>query len=343
MQDPAARGPEPSAAALDALATGMDLGVLLIDSSNHPSFVNHAAQALLGCNGAAGLARAWSVLQGAMRPGPELPGARAFTAEIPAEGETRSLRGEIRDRDGRVEVFLKDRRRLGALDLELLCASRMKEWTHQCEALVHDANGALNTVQLTLELLEGQWPGPRAGEQVQEPHRRNHIGVMRDNLGKLKQILRRLGDTEVAAAGEVFELQDVIREAMAILRMPARRKRIELYAADAGAVYKVRANRGHVRQALVNVALARLETAPERSRFQIEAGSGREGTASILCSDAWAFDDRQRAGIFRVLLCDPEADGLRLARAIIEAEGAEFEVGANTPVGAVFRFVFPAA
>ncbi len=343
MQDPAARGPEPSAASLDALATGMDLGVLLIDSSNQPSFVNHAAQALLGCDDAAGCAHAWSVLQGAMRAGPVFPDARSFTAEFPVDGVTRSLRGEIRDRDGRVEVFIKDRRRLGALDLELLCASRMKEWTHQCEALVHDANGALNTVQLTLELLEGRWPGPRAGEQVQEPHRRDHIGVMRDNLGKLKQILRRLGDAQEAAAREVFPLQDVVREAVAILRMPARRKRIEILVREAEAACKVRANPGHVRQALVNVALARLETAPERSRFEIAAGGGPDGTARVTCSDAWALDDRQRAGIFRVLLCEPAVDGLRLARAIIEGEGAEFEVGANAPSGAIFRFVFPAA
>ena len=33
------------------------------------------------------------------------------------------------------------------------------------DALVHDANGALNTVQLTLELLDGGWPGSESGAQ----------------------------------------------------------------------------------------------------------------------------------------------------------------------------------
>src|SRR5690606_24328565 len=117
--------------------------------------------------------------------------------------------------DALVEVLLCDPRRLGWLELELLCAARMREWLHQSEAIVHDANGALNTIQLTLELLDGQWPGTKAGEQVREPHRRNHVGVIRDNLGKLKTCLRQLPAVQEDVRPDAFDAREVLREAAA--------------------------------------------------------------------------------------------------------------------------------
>lgn len=344
MHGPAAPGDSPTGAALDRLASSMELGLVLVDSGQQPLYANQFALDLLGI-GENGLASAWPVLRAAIEEDPAAADLRPFTAELLVDGKPRSLRGEIRERGAFREIFLKDRRRLGTLDLELLCAARMKEWVHHSEALVHDANGALNTIQLTLELLDGQWPGPRAGEQVQEPHRRNHVGVIRDNVGKLKLILRRLvGDSDAAAAP--FDAREILKEAAATLRMPARRHRVDLQVSNAEAPVMISANRVRVRQALVNVALARLQAAPERSRLGLDAEI-TPGGAELSCRDAAPLADAERAAIFGVLLSERLADAsgnLRLARALVEAEGANFEVrGAAPGTGTAFHFVFPRA
>jgi signal transduction histidine kinase len=267
--------------------------------------------------------------------------AHVFLADIAAADGTRSLRGEIGDIGGVGRVFLKDRRRLGRLDLELLCASRMREWAHQCEGVVHDANGALNTIQLTLELLDGQWPGPQAGDQVREPHRRNHVGVIRDNLGKLKATLRRLTEAHESRPAAAFDLREAVREAAATMRMPARRRKVDLQVSLPAEPVPGRANRAHVRQALVNVALARLEQIPERGRMTLEATAGG---ASVACCDGGALSDAARASAFRLLLADSvdAMDGLRLARTLVESEGGEFEIDAGS-AGTRIRFGFPSA
>lgn len=341
MQRPADDGGRFAAAALDHLATSMELGLLLVDADDHPVFANSTALELLGAAGDP--AAAWARLKPAMRDGHGAADLRPFTAQLEIDGKARSLRGEVRSRGQVREVLIKDRRQLGALDLELLCASRMKEWTHQCEALVHDANGALNTLQLTLELVDGQWSG--AGAQVQEPRRRDHVGVMRDNLNKLKRILRDLAEAnDPGPAMASFDVRDVLKEAANTLRMPARRRRVELQVEGPAAELRVQALATRVRQALVNVALARVAVAPERSRVQIGAAA-TNGGVEFTCFDPEPLSGEERAAIFGILLAERiggTAADLRLARALVEAEGGEFHADDAQAPGTRIRFTFPA-
>jgi PAS domain-containing protein len=347
MERFAAGGDTPVSAVLDALATRMGLGLLLIDSGSHPVYSNRAARELLGCTEAGSLRDRWAVLQSlkSAGPPPDATAAHSFTADLPVDGATRYLRGEVRPAGGGFEVFLKDRRSLGELDIELLCASRMREWIHQSDALVHDANGALNTIQLTLELLDGQWPGPKAGEQSREPNRRNHVGVIRDNLDKLKGTLRQLGSAHDSATGPAaFDLRDVVREAATTLRMPARRHRIDLQVRLGETALPAQGNRARLRLALVNVALCRVESLAERSHLVLEANAVDEGL-EIICRDEGALAETARDGIFKVFLAEPGAgsgaDALRLARALVECEAGEFQVAGNAVPGTTFRFLFP--
>ncbi len=351
MERSAAGGDAPVSAALDGLATKMGLGLLLIDSNGHPAFINRAARELLGCRDGNDVAVRWAALQSVMEPHGGAPIAesafRAFIADLSLEGTPRFLRGEYCVTGGGFEVFLKDRRSLGELDIELICASRMREWIHQCEALVHDANGALNTVNLTLELLDGQWSGQRASEQVLEPLRRSHVTVIRDNLEKLKGTLRQLVSAHDATpASAAFDLRDVVKEAASTLRMPSRRRRIELQSQLADMALPVNGNRARVRQALVNVALSRVESLAERSVLKLEAKASGN-CFEIVCRDNGSLPEAGKASIFRVLLTESgpgsQTDALRLARAIIECEAGEFEVCNDAGAGTVFRFLFPQA
>jgi len=350
MERFAAGAGAPVCAALDALATRMGLGLLLIDRQGHPRFCNRTALDLLGCGEADGLDERWAELQAvSISTDTRAAGGAslAFTADLPQNGSIRFLRGESRPTDDGQEVFLKDRRNLGELDLELLCASRMREWIHQCDALVHDANGAVNTIQLTLELLDGQWPGSMAGEQAREPHRRNHVSVIRDNLEKLKGTLRKLAGAHDAAPAAVdIDLRDLVHETAATLRMPARRRRIGLDVQVGDRPLRIRSNRARVRQALVNVALSRLECMAERSTLVLEANASPRGI-ELLCRDDGELSGSDRAGIYRILPAEFAAgsstDSLRLARAIVEFEAGEFQVRSEAGEGTSFRFVFPAA
>ena len=351
MERSADCGNTPVSAALDALATRMGLGLLLLDSNGRHAFSNRTVLDLLGCRDGDAVARRWAELQSVMEPQGGAPmsesASRAFTADLPLEGATRFLRGEIRPAVGGSEVFLKDRRSLGELDIELLFASSMREWIHQCEALVHDANGALNTIQLTLELLDGEWSGQSASEQIREPYRRNHVNVVRDNLEKLKSTLRQLVSAhDAAAASAVFDLRDVVKEAAFTLRMPSRRRRIDLRSQIADRALPVNGNRVRIRQALVNVALCRVQDLAERSGLTLEANASGEGF-EIVCRDEGPLAEAGRAGIFRVLFAESGAgsgtDALRLARAIVESEAGEFLVRNDTRPGTAFRFLFPQA
>lgn len=353
MERFAAGAQAPVSAALDSLATRMGVGLLLVDPAGSVVFSNHAALELLACHDPASLAERWHALQSLKVDGSAAGqvGSRAFTADLPVGASVRFLRGEIVPSAAGSEIFLKNRRSLGEFDLELLCASRMREWIHQCDALVHDANGAMNTIQLTLELLDGQWPGQQADEQSREPNRHKHVRVIRDNLEKLKATLRQFVSAhEAGPAAASFDLRDVVREAAATLRMPARRRRIDLQVVTGETALPASGNRARIRQALVNVGLSRIESLAERSRLAVEAGASTPGVAQaadIVIKDDGTLADSARAGIFRILLAESGAgsgeDALRLARAMVESEAGEFLVGDSGEPGTLFRLRFPLA
>ena len=352
MQFFAADGVEPVSAALDALATRLGLGLILAGADGALLFANRRALELFcgaSAPDAAEVVRCWDRLRARLPGGAAGREAVVFTTElsVAADAAPRMLRGQCRKAEGGVtEILLSDRRALGALDLELLCASRMKEWVHQCEALVHDANGALNTIQLTLELLDGQWPGSRAVEQGQEPHRRNHVAVIRDNLDRLKHVLRELVLAHEEPAAGAYDLCDVVRETVSTLKMPARRRRIELEAGFADGLLQARGNRARLRQALVNVALCRVGALPERSKLRVEALRLDAARIALVCTDNGSLAAPERAGIYQLLLADGGAgspsDALRLARAIVESEGGELEVDVSED-RTQLRLVVPAA
>ena len=346
MERSAADGNVAVATALDALATSMGLGLLLLDSTGHPVFSNRIAFDLLGCRDLDGVAARWQALLAVMVSTGDalLPegASRAFTAEMPLQGATRFLRGEIRSAGPGREVFLMDRRSLGALDIELLRASRMREWIHQCDTVVHEANGALNSIQFALELLVGQWPGQEASGQVRESQGRNHATVIRDNLDKLKNTFRHLlGADEPAPGPAVFDLRDVVQEVMYTLRMPSRRHRIDLQSRVATAALPLKGNRARIRQALVSIALSRLDSLAQRSQLTLEANA-LDQRFEIVCRDDGALPQPARAAIFKVMRTESDAgtaDTFRLARAVVEAEAGEFQLDSDGS-GTVFHFVF---
>lgn len=348
MESSGANGEPAVSAVLDALATRIGLGLLLIDSAGRPVFCNHTARDLLGCRDGEAVAARWAALLSVVVPkGGALPAEsapRAFTADLSLEGTPRFLRGEIRSAAGGAEVFLMDRRHLGALDIELLRASRMREWIHNCETVVHEANGALNSIQFALELLVGEWPGQPAGEAVRESRGRNHVTVIRDNLDKLKGTLRHLlGTDDAMPVSAAFDLRDVVQEAVSTLRVPSRRHRIELQSRTAAAALPMKGNRARIRQALVGIALSRLDSLAERGHLIMEANAS-EKRWEIVCRDDGPLTDTARAAIFQVLAADRGAgtatDALRLARAVVESEAGEFRVDDDGGSGTVFRFLF---
>ncbi|HWH46588.1 MAG TPA: hypothetical protein VN664_02220 [Burkholderiales bacterium] len=347
MERSSAEGSAPVAAALDALATSMGLGLLLLDSTGRPAFSNRAAFDLLGCSDLDGVAARWQALLAVMvTQGDAVPEAasRAFTADLPLQGTTRFLRGEIRSAAGGREVFLKDRRSLGTIDIELLRASRMREWSHQCDTVVHEANGALNSIQFALELLVGQWPGQEASGQVRESQGRNHVTVIRENLDKLKNTLRHLlGADDTAPASGVFDLRDVVQEAIYTLRMPSRRHRIDLQSRVSATALPLKGNRARIRQVLVGIALSRFDSLAQRSHLTLEANA--EGQKlEIVCRDDGPLAEGARAAIFKLMGTESDAgtaaDAFRLARAVVESEAGEFQIDNDGGSGTVFHFVF---
>jgi light-regulated signal transduction histidine kinase (bacteriophytochrome) len=350
MERSGADSQPPVTAVLDALATNMGLGLLLLDPAGRPVFSNHIALDLLDCRQPDAVAARWAALQSAMVPkGSALRSvSEAFTADLSVEGKPRSLRGQIRRVGGGAEVLLKDRRTLGPFDIQLLRASRMREWVHQCETVVHEANGALNSIQFALALLAGEWPGQQAGEQVREARGRNHVSVIHDNLDKLKGTLRHLlGADDATPALSAFDLRDVVQEAVSTLRMPSRRHRVDLQSRIATAALPKKGHRARIRQALVNIALSRLDGLAERSHLTLEANASEKGF-EIVCRDEGTLTEAARAAIFQVLAAESDvgtaADALRLSRAVVESEAGEFQVE-NDGAGTTFRFLFskPAA
>ena len=127
------------------------------------------------------------------------------------------------------------------------------------------------------------------------------------------------------------------------LKMPARRRRIELSVRAMEQPLKVQGNRARIRQALVNAALARIDALEERGRLEISVAPDASGRAAVVCADNGALSVETCAGVWMLLGATPPdastRDGLRLARALVESEGGE--LGIEQGDGTRVTFLLP--
>lgn len=174
----------------------------------------------------------------------------------------------------------------GLIEAELLLASQMRTSSLVLRAYAHDARTPLNAMQLSVELLEtiladaddAGVPGAKALWQ-------RHIGVLREECGKLSRTLQALVEQQqpLRASAQIFDLRSVVHDVVGILRGQAARQRVRLTAEAPEWPVMMQGCRDRIKQGLLNMGVHALDKVPEggRLRLELSADGGDHCTLSV--------------------------------------------------------------
>lgn len=324
--------------ALDSLA---GTAALLLDAKGELEYGNRQACDLLDCAGEDLLREKWK----AIAPLFDLPPYKPFSskphlcnAEIPLSAGTRLLSLELHALDegaGRGHfALLKDRSVLDHFERELFLASERRGWSHQRETLMHDVNGILNSMQISLELLSNV-DTESVEVSPEEARRQRRIATLKQDLARMNRTLRAMPGADDGAEPAIveFDARELIEETFTSLRRLVRRNNVELKLDLPQVHLPVRGRRPWLKQALFDVALHRLNAMRAGGRLAVEAATTNQGVVVKLRDDV----PNGREGIidesFRLFCAGRNygsATGLQVARSIFESQGGAMEVKSDS-------------
>jgi PAS domain S-box-containing protein len=220
--------------------------------------------------------------------------------------------------------------------MSALTASIAHEVNQPLGAIVTNANAALRWLaHQPPNLAEAR---ETLGRIVQDGHRAGAV------IGRVRTLLRK-----TATITTRLDLNELIRETVALVQGEVRRHRIRLRTALAPDLPPVAGDRVQLQQVVLNLVLNGLEAmkeGAERPReLLIRSRLDETGAVLVAVHDTGVGLDPQHVErVFEAFYTTkPEGLGMGLAicRSIIEAHGGQLWASANKPRGAVFQFTLP--
>ena len=257
------------------------------------------------------------------------------------------LERKVKERTQELEVV---NQKLQESNLELQRANSLK--SEFLANMSHELRTPLNAVIGFSELLLDATAGVLTGEQ------KDYVADILSSGRHLLELINEILDLSKIEAGKMklsvedFEIEPVIEEAMALLRVEAGRKHIELVSEVEEASIEARADRGKVRQVLNNLLSNAVKFTPPGGRVTLRA-SRREDRVTVSVIDTGiGIKEEDQDRIFQAFT---QVDGsyarryqgtglgLTLVKKFVEMQGGRVTLTSRFGEGSDFSFTLPGA
>jgi signal transduction histidine kinase len=274
--------------------------------------------------------------------GESLEAERAVTGEGGALRHFRHGTSPIRDEKGRVVQVVELVEEITSrkvLESEALHAGKLSVLGRMAAGIAHEIGNPLSSLTTRLHLME-QRGGP---DFVQES-----LKVLHGQIGRIGRIVRGVSQfaKPEAEGWSVWDVNQVLDEAVGIVRLDRRAREIEFERSLASPSPKVRGVKDQVSQVLLNLLLNAVEAMPEGGSVRTETFQ-RNGMACVAISDSGpGMDEAVRARLFEPFFTTkPEGTGLGLSvsYSLVHAHGGRIEVESRPGEGSRFAVLLPVA
>ena len=332
--------PASNAAEFEALATLLNFSVLLLDRDTNLKFASTRAHLMFGSADADALMRDWRDCYDRLNL-PDLTGldknAKPFShrTELKTLESRRLLRMDIyplqHDECDCYLILLKDRELLDMLDQQLMLASQQHIQGYLNSTLVHDLNAPINTMRITLELIERMPMSAVLGDSSDVLAKWDRYkGILREELGKLKVQVAEIPSVFGAVQQTrpiAFDLRNVIKDVARFLKHETTSKQIRpelLLPPDALMIW---CRPSELRLALLNLACGLVEATGRGGHILVQANTIENSAEIVFRGDDTHLDPRAIDEYGQLTFASNGTDiGLFVARLIVEAHGGEIQI-----------------
>jgi signal transduction histidine kinase len=341
---------------VSALASFMDVGVLLLGADRRLEFANAAARELLGCTNPGDLEQRWGgmrhiLVEALDRSDAAQSGARV-DVEMPVNGSSRNLRLELHrpedDERGGYLVLVKDRELLEAFETDLRLATQMRGLARVYGALAHELKAPLGAMALNLELLNEALNTDADSDTALHDRRKRYATVLREELARLNRSLISVLDqtTSMSEVRERFDLRALVRDLEALLAPQAKLQHVDVEIQLPDREIPLAGHRDRLKQALLNIATNALEAMPNGGRMGL-ALDAQNGHARVEIRDSGDGIPPEVLGkIYSMYFTTKSAGtgiGLYVSRSVVESHGGDIQVESRHGEGTCFTVTLPLA
>ena len=164
-------------------------------------------------------------------------------------------------------------------------------------------------------------------------------------MGRLRGLVRK-----EHARRDAVDLNDIVHEAVRLLRLEAEKRSIEMSIVAAPALPAVRADGIQIEQVVINLLVNAMDavtrSADARGRIRIETRALPDGVAVAVSDNGIGLDAEVSARAFDAFFTTKPGGlgmGLAISRSIIEAHRGQLWVESNPEGGATFTVTLPNA
>ncbi len=332
----------PDTVQFDALAQMLNASVLLLDRDMNLAFASILAHSLFGLTDTAELKRTWDECYAKLQLpvlGDLVKSSKPLRhqCELRTPKSTRLLQMDVYSfqyGDGEhYVILLNDLRVMDDLPQQFIFASHHRAQRHLTAALVHDLNGPINTMRLTLELMDRMPSIATFGVPVDVVTQwERYKGIVRQELGKLKTQVAELRNSFASAENvprAMFDIRDAIKDVGRFLKHEATSKQIHF---DLLLPDKPLMTTGvfvDIRLALFNLAQRLLVDAMPGGCLQIHTIVAATQLAIVLSVRPMQTNPPVIEDCARITSQFPESDvELFVARQIVTAHGGDITISA---------------
>ena len=241
-------------------------------------------------------------------------------------------------------VEMKLRARL----LEVIHLNRTATAGALSASVAHELNQPLGAIQSYAEAatlyLKADPPDIERAERILANIRRDNQRAA-DIISHLRGLLKKRDAIEL----QDFDLNDAVRDALQILRPEALKRGVALDADEANSPLPVRADRIHLQQVILNLAVngmdAMQDCAPGGGKISIQTALADESAIEVRVANSGTGIPTDKLNrifdTFYTTKRDGTGLGLSVARTIVETYGGKIWAENRPGGGAMFRFTLP--
>ncbi len=329
---------------LDAIASRIKSGLLLLNSDGSLAFANPMAKKLFCDSDYDCFDARFQSIQAEVTAAIEVmrkERALSKILDVTLNPATKRLRLELYPIDhddwhGCV-VVISDRDSLDAFNRDLHAAVRLRGLSTLILGAGHDLKAPLNALTINLALLK---------DTADTEGRDHYLNVLEIELSRLQRMVQTLLDqTKLEDEGRnQFDLQELVRELIGLLKPQARMQQIEYELALPENPVPYFGYAGQIKSAVLNILLNGLEAMPNGGILSVALSAHQHAIRLTIHDNGPGIPASLQAQIFEMHFTTKSTGtgiGLYVSRTIIENHGGQLEVSSEIGKGATFIITLP--